>query len=195
MRSRMHRRTRRFRANKREFVWVRAMGFNAAIDTVSGTGILTELILVSAADWARGGPAAGTLQKGCTLVRSIVQWCVREVPDVSPPLTTMQAAGVLTLRKVDQDDSAVLLSSTDLFDEDWMRLEHWSVDAAYALTPTLTWADRSGARQRGEWDSKVKRKLTSEDQIRFGAAADVGGTTPTVALVCDFLAQFLLQLP
>ena len=116
-------------------------------------------------------------------------------PDDSPPAATMECEGYATFRRVDQNDVATINAAVDLFSEDWAHLEFWRASAAYAVVATLTWADTADRVWRGRWDSKVKRKLTSEDELRIGfaTAAVVGGGISNVLF--SGLSQVLLQLP
>lgn len=190
MRSRTRRFSRRFRRGKREHIWVRAEG----VINPPSNGDIIEAPIVQGLDWTRATGALNSVQKGCVVVRSIVQFDVSYPPDDSPPGATRQNHGFVLLRRVDQDDTAVLNSGVDLFNEDWMRMESYSIQATFAVVATLTWADVSHGMQRGGWDSKLKRKLTSEDEIRIGASS----TFAIGALgSCDvhFFAQTLLELP
>lgn len=190
------RRTRRFRRAKREYVWVRAQ-FES--NPLPNSGAAEEFVCVSAGDWARSGPASGTLQKGCTLVRSIVSWSVFLPPDDAPASAEEGDNGFIGLRRCDQDDAAVLTAGTDFLDEDWMHTDWWQAWRVTALVPTLTFADHSGSFFRRVWDSKVKRKLTTEDEIRFAVCRNNFNPGPPTAangtFQCAVYGQFLLQLP
>lgn len=185
---------RRLRRGKREFIWVRVQGGFAAL---AGGGNAQEVALVTGATWGRAGPASGTVQKGCTLVRSRVSWMVYLTPDDAPASAVEGDEGFIGLRRADQDDTAVLNSGVDYLDEDWMHTDWWQVQRVVALVPTLAWSDANDARFARVWDSKVKRKLTTEDEIRLSAcrSGPPAGYTPNGTFNVDFYAQFLLQLP
>lgn len=186
---------RRFRRAKKELMWVRVEG---SVGALAGGGNAIEALLISGATWARQGSPAGTVQKGCVLLRSIVTWTAYMVPSASPASAVEGDAGFVGLRRCDQDDQAVLNSGVDYLDEDWMHVDWWEIDAVYAVNPTLTWADRTNSRWTRTWDSKVKRKLTSEDDIRLSAARSSAipvSFTPNGTFYVDFFTRFLLQLP
>lgn len=187
--------TRRFRRAKRELMWVRIEG---TLGALAGAGNAMEATLVDGSTWGRQGPPSGTTQKGCVLVRSIVTWTAYMPPTASPASAVEGDAGMVGLRRCDQDDVAILNTGVDYLDEDWMHVDWWEVEAVYQTTATLTWADRTHSRWTRTWDSKVKRKLTSEDDIRFSAARSAiipTSFTPNGTFYVDFFARFLLQLP
>lgn len=197
---RFRRRSRRFRRNKREYIWVSAVG--ALPVDVSQTPPVpfdeSSQALVDRSSWCRDPTAAGVLEKGCVVVRSILDLTVA-IPATGMPRTLMtglvQQIGV-GLRKADEDDSKVL-NQTDWLDEDWMQCSFCELQGSWQLTPTLTWVDTAGAHWMKRWDSKVKRKLTSEDQLRLSVIA-LASSWDSDADPVSFLsygARFLLQLP
>lgn len=192
---RFRRQVARFRRAKRELLWVRSEG---TIGALAGSGQYDEAIVVTGADWSRGSTTDRGVQKGCVLLRSIVTWTAYMPPNAAPASEVEGDAGFIGLRRVDEDDLTALHSGTDLFTEDWMHLEWWEIDRQTHNVATLTYADRTHARWTRSWDSKVKRKLTTEDQIRFGAARSAflpTSFTENGTFYVDFFSQFLLQLP
>lgn len=137
----------------------------------------------------------GSLQKGAVLLRSIVDIDVYILGDDSPPAARQSGQGVVGLRKKDKDDTTVLSINTDWLDEDWMQIDGWNIEAVFAVVATLTWADRSHARQRFKWDSKVKRKLTTDDEIVLSGAAFQAAPAIGNPITVDFCSRFLIQLP
>jgi len=156
-------------------------------------GDLVETPVVTGLDWSRGG--GFQLEKGCVAVRHILDYNVYWAPDDSPAAAVSECEGYATYRRVDQNDSATINAAVDLFSEDWAHLEFWRTSTTFSVVPTLTWADTNDRVWRGRWDSKVKRKLTSEDELRIGfaTAAVAGGGVSNVLF--SGLSQVLLTLP
>jgi len=197
MARRFRRSSKRFSRGKREFIWVRTEGITAAL---ANSGATQEFVLVNGATWGRAGPASGTIQKGCVLLRSIVEWSVAMPPDEAPASAVECDNGFIGLRRCDQDDGTTLVAGTDFFDEEWMHTDWWQCWRVTEAVATLTWAQHNQSVFRRGWDSKVKRKLTTEDEIRIcfnrnNFNPGVGGATANGSFVGEFYAQFLLQLP
>lgn len=184
---------RRFRRAKREYMWVTVQGDFFGLD--GATNVAQEQALIVPADWARDA-ASGHLEKGCLLVRSIVHCRAYLAPDVSPPNAVELVWGLAGLRRVDQDDTAALNAGPggNYFAEDWFCQEQFSLNLSVSTVPTIAWVRDSGSNHVWKWDSKVKRKLTTQDEVRFSAALsfDVSGTS---AASVFFGARMLLQLP
>jgi len=197
MARRFSRSVKRFRRGKREFIWVRVQ---AESNPLPNSGAAEEFVFVNGATWGRAGPASGTIQKGCVLIRSIVEWSVCLPPDEAPASAVEGDNGFIGLRRCDQDDTAILTAGTDFFDEEWMHTDWWQAWRTTEAVATLTWADHSGSLFRRGWDSKVKRKLTTEDEIRFAVCRNnanpgVGANPANGTFICAVYGQFLLQLP
>jgi len=189
-RTRSRRTSRRFRAAKKEHIWVATF---VTADAQVTTGDADEFPLVQRDDWARNPLAPEVLEKGAVLTRIIGDVRVR-TENGSGTTSLAGASYALGVRKVDEDDSTVLDLATTFFGEDWLWLKGGSIppnnatSAAYAPQPN--WRHES-------IDIRVKRKLTSEDEIRFsfGGFEANGSGVGTTLLVVDYFFRALIQLP
>jgi len=189
-RTRSRRTTRRFRAAKKEFIWVATF---VTADLQLTTGDADEFPLVQREDWARDPLAPDTIEKGAVLTRIIGDVRVR-TENGSGTTSLAGLSYILGLRKVDEDDGTVLDLATTFFGEDWMWLKAGSIapnnatSSAYAPQPNWRHEDV---------DVRVKRKLTSEDEIRFafGGFEANGSGVGTTQMVVDYFFRCLVQLP
>lgn len=183
---------RRFRRAKHEYIWVTVQG---EVTPPGATGDAQEIVLVTGADWART-TAGAQIEKGCLLVRTIVHARAAFAPDSSPPNAVEHVWGIAGIRRVDQDDAATLNAGPggNYFQEDWFCQEHFMLSQTISTVPTIAWVTEAAAQHEWRWDTKVKRKLTTQDEVRVSAALslDVSGTA---AVGVFFGARLLLQLP
>jgi len=186
---RSFRRRRHFRGGKREYIWVAT--FVTADEQVT-TGAVDEFPIVQRDDWARNPSAVEVLEKGAVLVRIVGDIRIR-TDNGSGTVSPAGASYALGIRKVDEDDSTILDLQTNFFQEDWLWTRGGSIPpnnaTSSAYAPQPNW--------RHEVDIGVKRKLTSEDEIRFsfgGFEAD-GNDVGTTLLSVDYYFRCLVQLP
>lgn len=191
MPSRMRRRFgRRFRAQKREFIWVSTF---VTADLQVTTGVCDEFPLVQRTDWTRDPNNTETLEKGAVLTRIVGDIRVR-TENGSGTVSPAGASYCLGIRKVDEDDATVLDLGVDFFQEDWMWVKGGSIPpnnaTSSAYAPQPNWRHES-------IDIRVKRKLTSEDEVRFafGGFEANGNDTGTTLLAVDYFFRALVQLP
>lgn len=183
------RRRRWFRGGKREYIWVATF---VTADEQLLTGAVDEFPIVQRGDWVRDPANTETLEKGATLVRIIGDVRVRTTNGAGS-ISLAGASYALGIRKVDEDDNTILDLGTNYFQEDWLWTRGGSIPPNNATTnayaPQPNW--------RHEVEIGVKRKLTSEDEVRFsfgGFEADgseVGGSAMSV----DYYFRCLIQLP
>lgn len=193
---------RRFRRAKREYIWVTSFG-SSVLD--SPTGPAEGAVLVSKADWARDPSAAGHLEKGCVLIRTIVDLAVMYPPpgDELASLGDASAQWFAWVRKLDEDDTTVPNVTTDGLDEEFMHFESGFIQSAGSSVATLTWRDRTHAQSNRHWDITAKRKLTSEELVRieFAALGPLGNEPglsvleSQAGILFGYSARCLLQLP
>jgi len=191
---RRRRGVRRFRAGKREHVWVATVGTvvnptpASTVEWVPG-GVRFLL----GGDWARTALTRNQLEKGAVATRIIGELVFNFPPETAP--TVAQAAEQLVwgIRKVDQDDVAALDSALDFFNEDWMQTGQAYVAMGNSIVATLTWADYSQGIVRVPIDIRVKRKLTTEDDLALDIATVFG--SGAFGPSCNFYLRTLVTLP
>lgn len=186
---RSYRRRRWFRGAKSEFIWVAT--FVTADEQVT-TGAVDEFPIVQRGDWVRDPANTETLEKGAVLQRIVGDIRVRTVNGAGS-ISLAGASFALGIRKVDEDDNTILDLSTNFFQEDWLWTKGGSIAPNNATTsaygPIPNWLTSV--------DAGVKRKLTSEDEIRFAFGgfeadgSDVGGSL----LSLDYYFRALIKLP
>jgi len=184
-RSRTTRRARRFRAGKREYVWSTVTG------TFPGVGTpMTQVPLVTRFDWARNAAGTGGLEKG-----AVIQRVVGNITFTQPAPAAVTFLEELTncyagLLVRDEDDASGVDLTIDAFQENWMQM--WSGQTYYAVNNvvTLAWAVRE--QLSFNVDVRVKRKLTTEDELGLYL-----GSLPTVGTNADafFFLRTLIALP
>lgn len=189
MKSRRFRRRRYFKTQKNEFIWVATF---VTADLQVTTGVVDEFPLVQRDDWARNPSADEVLEKGAVLQRIIGDVRVR-TENGSGTTSLAGASYALGIRKVDEDDNTQLDLSTNFFQEDWLWTRGGSIPPNNATTnayaPQPNW--------RHEVEIPVKRKLTSEDEIRFcfGGFEANGSDVGTTLLAIDYYFRCLIKLP
>lgn len=188
--SRKFRRRRWIRRGKREYIW---SCVNVMHDLVLLNGQCDAFPIVVRDDWARDPARTSTLEKGAVLLR--VTGDVRVGSDNGSGVPSPGGAHfVWGIGKFDEDDSTVLDLANSFFGEDWMQVRAgtcWPNNATtvafapqpYQVFPAL--------------DMRVKRKLSSEDEIRFvfGGYTYIGGVSATDSLVMNYEFRSLIQLP
>jgi len=189
-RTRTFRRRRFVKRGKREYIWscINVMG-----DLVNLDGDCDAFPIVVRDDWARDPARTSTLEKGAVLLR--VTGDVRVSCDNgSGTYSPGGAQFVWGIGKFDEDDSQILDLANSFFGEDWMQVRAGTCWANAA--GTTTFAPQPYAQFPG-LDIKVKRKLTSEDEIRFvfGGYEYNGGSSTTSKLVMHYEFRSLIQLP
>ena len=196
----MRRSRRRFRRGKHELIWVSIVSGSSPLDmSTTGAGggnIASSFPAVTRSDWCRDPSQGGHLEKGCVLLRSIVSNFLFIDNSDTPPQTVVDCQGFCGERVVDEDDAAVLETVTpNYLDEDWAMLQPFFCRRILHNVATLTWVDYNHACQRVSWDSKVKRKLSSESQVELSAICydSFAMNPPVLNWRCE--ARFLLLLP
>jgi len=188
-RTRTFRRSRRFRRQKREYIWVCV---NVLRDLQNLNGVADAFPIVVRDDWARDPTRSTTLEKGAVLLR--VTGDIRVSTDNNAG--TYAPAGsnfVWAIGKFDEDDTHALDLATDFFNEDWLQLRAgtcWPTASSASLSP-VPFALFPGV------DIRVKRKLTTEDEIRLVFAGyEYDGTSSTTnKLAMNYEFRSLIQLP
>lgn len=187
-RSRSFRRRRRVQRGKREYIWT---CINVIEDLVNLNGACDAFPIVVREDWCRDPTRGTTIEKGAVLLR--VTGDVRVSTDNNAG--TYAPAGsnfVWGIGKFDEDDTQVLDLATNFFGEDWMQVRAgtcWPTGTGvlapqpFAVFPAV--------------DIRVKRKLTSEDEIRFvfGGYEYNGASSTTNKLAIHYEFRSLIQLP
>lgn len=202
MARRSRRSFKRFRRAKREYIWATVFG-SSILDTVDG--VAEGAVLVSKADWARDPSASGHLEKGCVVLRTILDFSMG-YPPVGDNLATLGEASAqcfAALRTLDEDDAHGFDFSGDGLDESLMQFGSCAIQSTGSSVATLTWRDRTHAVWRQHWDVRQKRKLTSEELLRIefaalGPVASQAGLSvleTESGIYWDFSARVLLQLP
>lgn len=176
---------RRFRRAKKELIWVSTL---TEYTTVLSSGLSPSLVILNRNDWCRDPAQLTTIEKGAVLLR-----VVGDVIVEGPVGEDVQAMNVLWgLLKRDEDDSTVLDITTNWFGEDWMHLEMGSVAT---ITPSSSTPTMGAGMQRWRVDSRVKRKLTSEDTINFEVAVTASDASATRSALISHFFRCLVQLP
>lgn len=203
MARRTRRRTSRRFGKRRELIWVTGASLYSLDGGTSGIG--DGPAIVTKADWARDPSATGHLEKGCTLVRTILDFSIF-FPPLGDELASLQDAinqVYACVRTRDEDDTTAFDFSGDGLDESLMQFGSGTIQSTGSSVATLTWRDRVHAQWSQHWDVRVKRKLTSEDVVEFLAAgSDPGALFPGVGAVesgqlvaASVTWRCLLQLP
>lgn len=190
MRSSRRRFRRRFRAQKREYIWVTSW---VAQDLVELTGLADGIAIVDRDDWARDPAQVQNVEKGAVVKRIIgdVRLSTLNGSGARVPAGAVYQFGV---GRFDEDDSTVLDLSTNYFGEDWMHLEAGTLDPNNATTVAFA----PQVSQRHHIDIGISRKLTSDQEIRFLFAGYEWDGTPGTAgdnLKVDYFFRSLVQLP
>lgn len=188
-RSTRFRRRTRSRVGKHEYVWT---CINVLNDLTLLNGACDAFPIVVRDDWARDPARISTIEKGAVLLRITGDIRVTTQSDTS----TYAAAGsnfVWGIGKFDEDDSQILNLTTNFFGEDWLQVRAgttWPTAAnaniapvPFSLFPAI--------------DIRVKRKLTSDDEIRFvfGGFEFNGTSSATNSLSVSYEFRSLIQLP
>lgn len=188
--SRTFRRRRWVRRGKREYIW---SCVNVMHDLVLLNGQCDAFPIVVRDDWARDPARTSTLEKGAVLLR--ITGDVRVGCDNGSGTYSLGGAQFTWgLGKFDEDDSTVLDLANSFFGEDWMQVRSGT---CWPNAPgTTTFAPQPYDQFRA-LDIRVKRKLSSEDEIRFvfGGYTYVGGSSGTDSLVMNYEFRSLIQLP
>jgi len=187
-RMRARRGFRRFRAQKREYLWISRFIVG---DAVVKNGAADGLDIVEKADWARDATLTETLEKGALVTRIVGSVAFRTLNAGGFP-STDGAAGLWGIMKRDEDDASIPTIGTTWFQEDWMHTQMFQIPPSSPTTPAY-FPDQH---RQFDVDIRVKRKLTSDDIVLFtfgGYAAD--GTISTDVLVVDYFFRCLVQLP
>jgi len=181
--------SRRFRAGKREYIWASVF---VTHDLVLLNGSADAFPIVLRDDWARDPTNGATLEKGAVLQRIIGNVRVSSDNGSGAP-SPGGASYIWSLGKFDEDDAQVLSLTTSYFGEDWMHCEAGSLDRNNATTVAFA----PQVSRHHALDSRVKRKLTSEDEIRivFGGFTGTGGVSATDSLQLDYFFRSLIALP
>jgi len=188
-RSRTFRSRRRFRRQKREYIWTCV---NVLNDLTNLNGSCDAFPIVVRDDWARDPANTATLEKGAVLLR--VTGDVRATTDNgSGTYAPAGSSFVWGIGKFDEDDATVLTLTSSFFGEDWMQVRAgtcWPNAAAATLSP-VPHQTFAGV------DIRVKRKLSTEDEIRFvfGGFEFAGGSSTTNKLSMSYEFRSLIQLP
>lgn len=184
------RRNRRFRRGKQNYIWASVF---VTGDQVALNGDTDAFPIVLRDDWARDPTNAQMIEKGAVLERIIGNVRVKAIDIAGATVSLGGASYIWGIGKFDEDDSQVLNLVTSYFGEDWMRLEAGTIDSNNALTNAF----RPLTTERHMVDMNVKRKLTSEDEIRFvfGGFTGVGGSSITQALSVDYFFRSLIRVP
>lgn len=185
MTTRSRRRTsRRFQRGKRNYVWASVFVIG---DQRSLNGDVDAFPIVVRDDWARDPANGQTIEKGAVLQRIVGNVRVRTFSSALG-VSGQGSAYIWGIGKFDEDDAQVLNLTTSFFGEDWMRLEAGSNNIN--LAP-------SDPQERHAVDMTVKRKLTSEDEIRFcfGGFSGLTATVSTDILLVDYFFRSLIEVP
>lgn len=188
--SRKFRRRRWIRRGKREYIW---SCINVMQDLVSLNGACDAFPIVVRDDWARDPARTSTLEKGAVLLR--VTGDVRfSCDNGSGTYSPAGAQLVWGIGKFDEDDSTILDLANSFFGEDWMQVRAgtcWPNAAGTTTFAPQPWCVFPAL------DMRVKRKLSSEDEIRFvfGGYEGNGSSSTTTKLVAHYEFRSLIQLP
>lgn len=161
-------------------------------DLVTLNGDCDAFPIVVRDDWARDPSRTSTLEKGAVLLRvtgDIRVSCDNGAGTYAPG----GAQYCWGIGKFDEDDSTILDLANSFFGEDWLQVRAGTVWPNAA--GTTTFAPQPYDQVRG-LDMRVKRKLSSEDEIRFvfGGYSYLGGVV-TDSLVMNYEFRSLIQLP
>lgn len=184
------RRRRSFKRGKKNYVWASVF---VTADQVALNGVTDAFPIVLRDDWARDPTNAQMIEKGAVLERIVGNVRCRAITIASATVSAGGASYIWGIGKFDEDDAQLLNLTTSYFGEDWMRLEAGSIDSNNATTlafaPQVSW--------RHEVDMTVKRKLTSEDEIRFcfGGFSGLTATVSTDILLVDYFFRSLIEVP
>lgn len=182
-------RNRRFRRARQNYVWASVF---VTHDTVAMNGQTDGFPIVLRDDWCRDPANAQTIEKGAVLERIVGN--VRVSNDNGTGVVSASGSSYIWgIGKFDEDDAQLLDLATSYFGEDWMRLEAGSIDRNNATTVAFA----PQVSRRHTVDMNVKRKLTSEDEIRFvfGGYTGIGGSSVTELLVFDYFFRSLIRVP
>jgi len=178
------RRNKRFARGKKNWVWASVF---VTGDQVALNGLADAFPIVLRDDWCRDPTNAQTIEKGAVLTRIIGNVRVRTFSNTLG-VSGQGSSYIWGIGRFDEDDSQVLNLTTSYFGEDWMRLEAGSNNIN--LAP-------SDPQERHVIDMTVKRKLTSETEIRFVFAGFRGldGGISTDVLLVDYFFRSLIEIP
>lgn len=188
-RTRTFRRRRHIQRGKREYIWscINVMG-----DLVVLNGDCDAFPIVVRDDWARDPARTSTLEKGAVLLR--ITGDIRVSCDNGSG--TYSPAGsqyVWGIGKFDEDDSTILDLASSFFGEDWMQVRAGTVWPAASTTVGVYPRPHDEFRAL---DIRVKRKLSSEDEIRFVFGGyEYNGAVGTSRLILSYEFRSLIQLP
>lgn len=192
MPSKTRRRTgfRRFRSQKREFIWASTY---IIADATLLDGTSDGLNIVEPDDWARDIANVDVLEKGAVLTRVIGDVFFR-TDNGSGTVSLGGASYLWGIRKTDFDDSSIPAIPTTWFQEDWMHTEAGQIAPNNAVTSA--YAPQPFSYHRG-LDIRVKRKLTTDEKVEFLFAGFpvTGVASATEFLVADYYFRSLIQLP
>lgn len=178
------RRNKRFGRGKKNWVWASVF---VTGDQVQLNGQADGFPIVLRDDWCRDPTNLQTIEKGAMLTRIIGNVRVRAFSSVLG-VSGQGSSYIWGIGKFDEDDSNTLTMTTNFFGEDWMRLEAGSNNIN--LAP-------SDPQERHAIDMTVKRKLTSESEIRFYFAGFSGltGASSSDVLLVDYFFRSLVEIP
>lgn len=185
----MKRFSRRFRAQKREHIWVSTF-IIGDLQLMNGDG--EGIAIVEPDDWTRTAVNLDVIEKGATLLRIVGDVAFRT--DNGSGTTSLGGfTGLWGLAKYDQDDASVPTIGNEWFGEDWIHTR--MVEIAPNNATTAAYAPQPNQRQ--EVDVRVKRKMTSDEVIRFWFAGFPANAvaSATEFAVCDYYFRALVQLP
>lgn len=183
------RKTRRFRAAKREHIWVSTFIIGDA-NLMDGDG--DGIPIVEPDDWTRTAVNLDVIEKGATLLRIVGDVAFRT--DNGSGTTSLGGCTFLWgLTKNDQDDTSIPTIGNEWFGEDWMHTRMGQIQPNNATTSAYA----PQPNQRFEVDVRVKRKLNSDEVIRYWFAGfpATGVPSATESLVSDYYFRALIQLP
>lgn len=169
----MARRARRFRREKREYIWSTTL-----LTTETLTTTVQNVPLVVPAEWQRDGVSATAYQKGCVLLRIVGWFACIPLGTPTNPSTLAAMISKIDLEEVPPDPYVV----TDYTDEDVF----WTTGAIAGTVASI-----ANSAHFEHVDIRSKRKLTSSDIIILTLQGDT--TAPEWRY--SLCLRALLQLP